>query len=88
MAWQIKIEKKAEKELNNIPAEYRKRILSALTSIARDPYAGKKLAGDLRGLFSYRIWPYRIIYKLYKKYLLVVVIRFGHRQGVYNKSNK
>ncbi|MBU4299512.1 type II toxin-antitoxin system RelE/ParE family toxin [Patescibacteria group bacterium] len=35
------------------------------------------------GAYSYRVWPYRIIYRIYKNLLLIIVIRIGHRQGVY-----
>ena len=83
MAWEIKLEKKAERELAKVPPQYQKRILAALPIIAADPFIGKKLEGELSGLYSYRLWPYRIIYKIYKKFLLIVIIRIGHRQGVY-----
>jgi len=77
MAWEIRIEKKAQKELDKIPVQYQKRIAVALPIIAADPFIGKKLDGRLTGLYSYQIWPYRIIYKIYKKILLIVVIRIG-----------
>jgi len=79
MAWEIRIGKKAQKELDKIPVQYQKRIAVALPIIAADPFIGKKLDGRLTGLYSYQIWPYRIIYKIYKKILLIVVIRIGHR---------
>ena len=83
MAWEIKLEKKAQKELDRVPSQYRKRILAILPAIAEDPFTGKKLVGELAGLYSYRVWPYRIIYKIYKKLLVIIIIRIGHRQGVY-----
>jgi len=83
MAWKIKFLKKAEKELNNIPAKYQKRILTILPIIADSPFAGKKLKGECDGCYSYRIWPYRVIYKVYKKESLILILRIGHRQGVY-----
>jgi len=83
MAWVIKFEKKAEKEIDKIPARFKGRILAALPIIAVDPFSGKKLEGELTGLYSYRVWPYRIIYKIYKNILVVIIIRIGHRQGIY-----
>ena len=85
MTWEIKFEKKAEKELNKLPIQYQKRILAALLVITANPFIGKKLEGELVGLYSYRVWPYRIIYKIYRKILVVVVIHIGHRQSAYNK---
>lgn len=83
MAWEIKFGRKAEKELDKLPVQHQKRILAALPIIAVDPFIGKKLEGELAELYSYRVWPYRIIYKIYKRFLVVVIIHIGHRQGIY-----
>ena len=83
MQWEIKFEKKAQKELDKIPVQYRERILAILPAIAQNPFVGKKLDGELNGLYSYRVWPYRIIYKTYKQLLVIIVVRIGHRQGAY-----
>lgn len=81
--WEIKFKKKAQKELDNIPIEYQKKVLSVLPIIAENPFSGKKLDGELSGFYSYRVWPYRIIYKVYKNILVVIVVHIGHRQGIY-----
>jgi len=83
MEWKLKFEKSAQKELNRIPTQYQRKILTVLPIIAANPFIGKKLDGELLGLYSYRVWPYRIIYKIYKKILVVIIIHIGHRQGVY-----
>lgn len=83
MAWEIRFEKKAQKEIDRIPLVYQKRILAVLPAIADNPFIGKKLDGELTGLYSYPVWPYRILYRVYKKLLLIVIIHVGHRQGVY-----
>jgi mRNA-degrading endonuclease RelE of RelBE toxin-antitoxin system len=41
------------------------------------------LGGKLKGCYSLRAWPYRIIYQIIKKSLYVAVIRILHRQGAY-----
>lgn len=83
MSWQIRFEKKARKDLAKISLSYRNRILSVLAILQKDPFIGKKLVGELSDCYSYKVWPYRIIYKTYKKILLIIIIRIGHRQGVY-----
>jgi addiction module RelE/StbE family toxin len=83
MVWDLRIAKKAQKDLNSVTPNRRRKILTVLSIISNNPFTGKKLEGDLKGLYSYRAWPYRIIYKAYKKRLLIVVIRIGHRQGAY-----
>lgn len=81
--YQLRIRQEAEKELVKIPKTYQNRILAALAAIGQDPFIGKKLEGKLKSAYSYRVWPYRIIYKIYKKSLLIIVIRVGHGQGIY-----
>lgn len=84
MYYRVKLRPRAEKDLENAPNPYRKRILVALVNLSKNPFAGKKLEGEYCGCYSMRVWPYRIIYKVYKNELLVIVIRIGHRQGVYS----
>lgn len=81
---QIKIKPKAEKELKNLPKEDYYKILSAFTYLSKDPYIGKKMKGEYEGYYSYRVWPYRIIYIISKGEPIVLVVRIGHRQGIYN----
>ena len=81
---QLKIKPKAEKELNSLPKKDYYKILSAFTYLQKDPYIGKKMKGECEGYYNYRVWPYRIIYMILKKEPIVLVIRIGHRQGVYN----
>lgn len=83
MEWEIKIDKRAQKDLEKIPKTYQNQVLATLPLLANNPFIGKKLEGKMLGLYSYRVWPYRIIYRIYKKLLLVIIIRIGPRQGIY-----
>lgn len=83
MEYELRFKPSAEKELGKIDSRYKPRILEALVGIRQNPYIGKKLEGERKGEWSYRVWPYRIIYQIYKRELLIIVIRIGHRQGVY-----
>lgn len=79
MAFNLQLTRKARKNLDNLPVEYRARVVATLDDIVRDPFAGKKLSGKMDGQYSTRVWPYRIIYKIYKKELLILVINVEHR---------
>ena len=81
--YRVLLKKEARKALEKIDNRYKERILRSLLALASDPHAGKPLVGKLQGLYSLRMWPYRIIYAVYKKELVVLVIDIGHRQGVY-----
>jgi len=75
--------KQARKNLERIDARYRKRIMPVLASLAQNPYIGKKLEGEYKGEWSYTVWPYRIIYRIRARELIVLIIRIRHRQGAY-----
>ncbi|MCX6713107.1 MAG: type II toxin-antitoxin system RelE/ParE family toxin [Candidatus Vogelbacteria bacterium] len=62
-----------------MPEAYKLRIREALREIVADPFSGKKLDGKHKGEYSARVWPYRIIYKIYKKELLILIIDVDHR---------
>ena len=79
----VRLKPSAEKELERIDKRYYSKILAALAVLAQNPYLGKKLSGDREGEWSYRVWPYRIIYRIYKHELIVFIIRIKHRQGAY-----
>ena len=80
---QLKIKPKAEKELNNLPKKDYYRVLTAFAHLRQDPYLGKKMKGKCDGDYTYRVWPYRIVYRIFNKESAVLIIRVGHRQNVY-----
>lgn len=83
MQYQVVLPKKVQKDLRRIDSRYLNRIKAALVALAGDPCAGKRLEGKRKGQWSYEVWPYRIIYVIKHEELVILVIRIGHRQGVY-----
>lgn len=81
--YQVRLSRTAAKEWKKIPEPYRSRIGLALQKLVEAPQEGKALKGELAGLYSWRVWPYRIIYQIVDTLLLVEVLDIGHRQGVY-----
>lgn len=75
--------KNATKQFNRLPKIEQSKIRKKLRAIKEDPYIGKQLSGDLTGLFSFRAWPYRIIYEINKKKKRAEVSKIIHRQGAY-----
>lgn len=81
--YQVNLSRKAEKNLKSLDQIIRPRILAALVKLSNNPYLGKKLSGKYKDCYSLRAWPYRIIYRIYKKDLLILVVNIAHRGGVY-----
>jgi len=80
--WHLVAPRKARKDIDRVDKRQRQRILTALELIQAEPYSGKKLDGH-PSRYSLRVWPYRIVYELDKQQQVIVVIRIGHRQGIY-----
>ena len=83
MAFTLRVDPRARANIDKLADQYKQRVLQVLDAIEANPFLGKKLHGEREGQYSMRVWPYRIIYKIYKHELLIIVIEFGHRQGVY-----
>lgn len=71
----------SRKELDRLPGKAKNKIEKAIKKINQEPTSGKKLRGDLKGLYAIRVWPYRIIYKIERNY--IVIIHILHRQKAY-----
>ena len=75
---------KAKKSLRKLPKKYQRAIDKVFCEVLpRKPFTGKKMHGDMKNVYSYRVWPYRILYRIEKKKITVNVIAIGHRQGIY-----
>jgi len=81
--YKILLSETAEKDLEKIDNKYKPHIFAALFDLRKNPYSGKKLKGKFQNYYSLRVGFYRIIYGVYKKELNILVIRIGHRQGIY-----
>ncbi len=83
---EIRLSKKARKFLDKCPPPQRKRMLATLEQIAIQPASeGKKLLGKFAGVYSARVWPFRILYRIYPKEKMVVIIDIADRKDVYKE---
>jgi mRNA interferase RelE/StbE len=83
LAWSIKWDSRALKDVAEIPKSDRMRIVDAVDRLATDPLKGKPLKGRWKGLRRIRVGVYRIIYALRNAELTILVLRVGSRSGVY-----
>lgn len=84
MAWSVRFNAAAEKQLSKLDRQVQRRILKFLEEIAKcGPRGkGKALQGDAHA-WRYRVGDYRIVCDLVEGELVVYVIRVGHRGEVY-----
>ncbi|MBI5597167.1 MAG: type II toxin-antitoxin system YoeB family toxin [Elusimicrobia bacterium] len=56
MAYEVRITRQARKDIETLVPKLRRKLHDILVNLlARDPYAGKKLLGDLAGSYSVRL---------------------------------
>lgn len=79
----IILSKDASKQYKRLPKSEQTKIHKKLLVLQQNPCEGKKLTGELEGVRSLRVWPYRIIYEINKEKKTVEIHKIAHRQGVY-----
>lgn len=89
MNWQIKVSKKAVKELAKVNAPERTKIWNfikyTLPKMDNPRNQGKALTGNLKGLWRYRIGNYRLMCEIKNDKLIILIISLGHRKQIYQK---
>lgn len=83
MAYRLEFAKRVQKDIKKLDSKTKIRIYACFSNLARNPFIGKKLQGDLKNQYSVRVWPYRIIYEIYQSTLLILVVKIAHRKDVY-----
>lgn len=90
MAWKIRFEKAAERELAKLGSDAARRILVFLDGrVAKldDPRSiGEALKGSELGSFwKYRVGDYRIIAHIEDGLLQILIVRIGNRRDIYRR---
>jgi mRNA interferase RelE/StbE len=82
--FRVIIKPSAEKQLDRLPANVRRRVLDALESLCDQPRPPGcvKLKGE-DDVWRIRVGTYRIVYSIHDDKLIVLVVRVAHRKDVY-----
>lgn len=84
--FEVRLSKDAQKSLikinESLPAIGRK-IWRVLDSLQTHPLAGMKLAGADGEVRRIRVGDYRVVYEVFRKEILILVVYIGPRGGAY-----
>ena len=80
--------REAKTAIDKLTLKKKRQVKDAIGRIARKPKIGKQLTHELTGLLSYRSGTYRIIYRIYHKEVLVLILTVGHRKDIYKQVAK
>lgn len=87
MAWTIKFDERALKELKKLDKKAQRDIIHYLhqriTNSGNPRLHGKPLKGKFQGLWRYRVGNYRLVCQIKDKQLQVLVLRAAHRRKIY-----
>lgn len=80
--------KEAKTSIDKLSLKNKRQIKEAVERIAQNPEIGKHLTHELKSLLSYRSGTYRIIYRIYHKEILVLILTIGHRKDIYKQTGR
>lgn len=80
---QVILTPRAIKHIQSLQVRDATRIKTKLHVLTSNPYAGKLLHGKLQGWYSWRVWPYRIVYQIDVKEQKIWILSIVHRQGAF-----
>lgn len=83
--YEVILSKNAARILERSTTQTRRRIFAALEKVKIDPLTGKRLHGELDGLFSIRIGEMRAVYEIDSTQKIIVVHAIGPRGDIYKK---
>lgn len=82
-AWEVRFTKQARKDVEHLPPKLKVKLRDILLEVlARNPYEGKKLLGNLAGSYSYRLtYQDRIVYSLDEERRVIYIERARTNYG-------
>jgi mRNA interferase RelE/StbE len=86
--WTLKLSPQAGSFYEDLQEKYKRQLTNAFDRLSRDPYIGKRLVGELKGYWSYRVGFYRIIYVIRQAEIIVEILRIQHRKEVYERFRR
>ncbi|MCL2746163.1 MAG: type II toxin-antitoxin system RelE/ParE family toxin [Coriobacteriia bacterium] len=85
--YQVKFDPQAAKVFAALDGSTKLRIRNYINKNLHEkpsPQAlGKELEGSHKGLIRYRVGKYRLVCQIRESELIILVLKIGHRQGVY-----
>lgn len=90
MSYEVRLTRSAQRDLEDLPPDVRRRVAGRLRALAADPGPPgvRALAGLPPGSFRVRVGDYRIAYKVDGEARVVTVWEVGHRDKFYEKARR
>lgn len=90
--YQIEITNSVKKDIKNLPNKIQEKINNTFLELSDNPFLGDSLKGEFSEYFSihFKILKveYRIIYRVYDKELVILVVLVGSRENIYKQLKR
>ncbi len=83
MSYEVRLTRKAEKQLASLPDEAYRRVSKALLELEDNPRPANARRLQVREDYRLRVGQYRALYKIEDARQAVLVTRVGHRRDIY-----
>ena len=81
--YEITFDINAKRILKKLKKDEQKNILNKIQKLKDNPNLGKRLSGNLYGLWKLRFDKYRILYQIIENKLIIIILNIGHRKNIY-----
>jgi len=81
--FEIRFTPKFLKRIKALDKEAQVRVLHEIKILKTNPYTGKPLRGEWKGVYSLRIGNHRVLYQIKENYIVLLVV--GHRKRIYER---
>jgi len=84
VAYSVEFSTAAARELRKLPRQVQASINPAIDALADNPrpHGVEKISGE-ENAYRIRIGDYRVLYEIYDRRLVVIIIRVAHRREAY-----
>jgi mRNA interferase RelE/StbE len=88
VSYEVEFSRGAKKQFRKLPIDVQQRIQTKINELAIEPCPNgvKKLQGDDNS-YRVRVGDYRVLYELDDDFLIVTVIKVGHRSDIYKDES-
>lgn len=83
---QLKVPEETAATVRSLHPELKRKIKAALQAILTDPQLGKILKDELKGLRSFRVGKFRVVYRALNKKEIIEIIAIGPRRTIYEET--
>ena len=81
--YSITLDKNAKRFLKKLDKKEKENLINKIKKLKDNPNLGKRLSGNLYGLWKLRFDKYRIIYQIIENKLIIIILDISHRKNIY-----